>query len=269
VTIATRNEALPHGQNRNTTKSALAASDMTVIGRKPGLRCTARAIASGAACDEQSVQGPDFWCLDFLPAGHASHGLGDVCTFPFGFLQIQAPPRDLPITDAHDRHPALVQRRSVLLGSAPDPFAPLRLSNDGEAKELGPEVRDALIKLRPILPDLFASAEGSRWMGRLLTSVILIEAGKLTLQVMGIDGLQKALADSFATLLLALTHLLPPHRSAARAHTVEASNALILPSAESLQQAGISRVLEARMSNGRATRQPTKTQNVRASLQFG
>jgi len=52
-------------------------------------------------------------------------------------------------------------------------------------------------------------------------------------------------------------------------HTVEASSALILPSAESLQQEGISRVLEARMSNGRATRQPTKMQNVRASLQFG
>ena len=52
-------------------------------------------------------------------------------------------------------------------------------------------------------------------------------------------------------------------------HTVEASSALILPSAESLQQEGISRVLEARMSNGRATRQPTKMQNVRSSLQFG
>jgi hypothetical protein len=54
-------------------------------------------------------------------------------------------------------------------------------------------------------------------MGGLLTSVILIEAGKLTLQVMGIDGFQKALADSFATLLLALAHLVPPDRSAARA----------------------------------------------------
>ena len=185
--------------------------------RQPGLPCTARAIASGAACDEQPVQGPDFWCLDFLPAGHASHGFCDVRTFPFGFLQIQAPPGDLAIADAHDRHPAFLQRRPVLLGPAPDPFPPLRLSNDGQAEELGPEVRDALIKLRPILPDLFASAEGSRWMGRLLTSVILIEAGKLTLQVMGIDGLQKALADSFATLLLTLAHLLPPHRSADRA----------------------------------------------------
>ena len=48
-------------------------------------------------------------------------------------------------------------------------------------------------------------------------------------------------------------------------HTVEASSALILPSAESLQQEGISRVLEARMSNGRATRQPTKMQTVRVT----
>jgi hypothetical protein len=34
---------------------------------------------------------------------------------------------------------------------------------------------------------------------------------------MGIDGFQKALADSFATLLLAPAHLVPPDRSAARA----------------------------------------------------
>jgi hypothetical protein len=34
---------------------------------------------------------------------------------------------------------------------------------------------------------------------------------------MGIDGFQKALADSFATLLLAPAHLVPPDRSAAHA----------------------------------------------------
>jgi hypothetical protein len=39
----------------------------------------------------------------------------------------------LAIADAHDRHPALIQRRPILLSSAPDPFAPLLLSNDGEA----------------------------------------------------------------------------------------------------------------------------------------
>jgi hypothetical protein len=116
------------------------------------------------------------------------NSLGDVRTSPFGFLEIRASPGDLAIADAHDRHSAFLQRRSILLGPAPDPFAPLLLSNDGEAEELGPEVRDALVQLRPILPDLRASAEGSRWMGRLLTSVILIEEGELTLQVMGIHG---------------------------------------------------------------------------------
>jgi hypothetical protein len=54
-------------------------------------------------------------------------------------------------------------------------------------------------------------------MGGLLTSVILIEAGKVTLQVMGIHGFQKALANSLALLLLAHTHLVPPVRSATHA----------------------------------------------------
>jgi hypothetical protein len=54
-------------------------------------------------------------------------------------------------------------------------------------------------------------------MGGLLTSVILTEVGKLTLQVVGIDGFQKTLTDSFATLLLTLAHLVLPVRSAARA----------------------------------------------------
>jgi hypothetical protein len=164
-----------------------------------------------------SVRGRDFWCLDFLPTDHASHGLCDVRTFPFGFLDIKAPPGDPAIADAHDYHPAFLQRGSVLLGAAPDPFAPLLLSNDGEAEELGAEVRDALVDLRPILPDLFASAEGSRWMGGLLTSVSLIEAGKVSLQVMGIHGFHKALAGRFATRLRDIAHLVPPVRSAARA----------------------------------------------------
>jgi hypothetical protein len=47
-------------------------------------------------------------------------------------------------------------------------------------------------------------------MGRLLTSVILIEAGKMTLQVMGIHGLQQALGDRFATRLRNIAHLAPP-----------------------------------------------------------
>ena len=155
--------------------------------------------------------------LELIPTGHASHGLGDVRTFPFGFLKIQATPGDLAIADAHDRHTAFLQRRPILLGPAPDPFTPLLLPNDGVAEELGLEVRDALIKLRPLLPHLFASAECSRWMNGLLTSVILLEKAKLTLQVMGIHGFQKAHTDSFATLVLTTAHLLPPVRSAARA----------------------------------------------------
>src|SRR4029450_11364936 len=107
--------------------------------------------------------------LDFLPTGHASHRLLDVRAFPFGFLEIEAPPGDLAIADAHDRHPAFLQRRPILLGAAPNPFPPLLSSNDGQAEELGLEVRDALIELGPIFPDLFASAECPRWMGGLLT----------------------------------------------------------------------------------------------------
>jgi hypothetical protein len=33
--------------------------------------------------------------LELIPTGHASHGLGDVRTFPFGFLKIKATPGDL------------------------------------------------------------------------------------------------------------------------------------------------------------------------------
>jgi hypothetical protein len=79
--------------------------------------------------------------------------------------------------------PAFLQSRPVLLGPTPDPFAPLLLSKNGETEELGPEVRNALAELRPVLPDLAPAAEGSRRMGRLVTSVIFIEAGKLSLQV--------------------------------------------------------------------------------------
>jgi hypothetical protein len=118
-----------------------------------------------------SWSGRDFWCLDLLPTGHATNGLGDVRTFPFGFLEVQAPPGDLAIADAHDRHSAFLQGRSILLCPAPDPFAPLFLSDDADAEEFGPKVRDALVELRPILPNLCASAEGSRRMGGLLTSV--------------------------------------------------------------------------------------------------
>ena len=71
--------------------------------------------------------------MTLLPTGHLSHGLGDVRAFPFDFLKIEAAPGDLAIADTHDRHPALIQRRPILLSSAPDPFAPLLLSNDGEA----------------------------------------------------------------------------------------------------------------------------------------
>ena len=41
ATIASRNVALPHGKNRKTTKSALAASETTAIGRQLGSPRTA------------------------------------------------------------------------------------------------------------------------------------------------------------------------------------------------------------------------------------
>ena len=49
MTIAMRNAALPHGKNRKTTKSALATSETTPIGRQPASPRTARAIVNGAA----------------------------------------------------------------------------------------------------------------------------------------------------------------------------------------------------------------------------
>ena len=49
VTIAIRNEALPQGKIRNTTKSAPAASETTPIGRQLGSPRTASAIVSGAS----------------------------------------------------------------------------------------------------------------------------------------------------------------------------------------------------------------------------
>jgi hypothetical protein len=45
--------------------------------------------------------------------------------------------------------------------------------------------------------------------GRLLTVVILTEEAKLTLQFVGIQGFQKALADGLAVLLPATAHLVP------------------------------------------------------------
>jgi hypothetical protein len=94
--------------------------------------------------------------------------------------------------------PAFLQSRPLLLGPTPDPFAPLLLSKNGEMEDLGPEVRNALEELRPVLPDLAPAAEGSRRMGRLVTSVILIEAGKLSLQVMCIQCMERTLAHRFA-----------------------------------------------------------------------
>ena len=53
VTIAIRNEAMPQGKIRNTTKSALAASETTPIGRQLGSPRTASAIVSGASTPSQ------------------------------------------------------------------------------------------------------------------------------------------------------------------------------------------------------------------------
>ena len=174
--------------------------------------------------------------LELLPTGHASHGLGDVCTFPFGFLKIQAAPGDLAIADAHDRHAAFLQGRPILLGPVPDPFTPLLVPNDGVAEELGLEVRDALIKLRPILPHVFASAECSRWMDGLLTSVILLKKAKLTLQVMAFTASRRltltALPRSCSLpLIYCLLSALPPVPQLRCA-----SSDMILPLTESLEQ---------------------------------
>ena len=49
MTIASRNVALPHGKNKKTTNSTLAATETTAIGRQPGSLRTARAIVSGAS----------------------------------------------------------------------------------------------------------------------------------------------------------------------------------------------------------------------------
>ena len=65
----------------------------------------------------------------------------------FRFLEVQASPSDLAPPDPQYHHPAFHQSRPVLLGPTPDPFAPLRLSKNGETEELGPEVRNALEEL--------------------------------------------------------------------------------------------------------------------------
>ena len=70
-------------------------------------------------------------------------------------------------------------------------------------------------------------------MGRLVTSVILIEAGKLSLQVMCIQCMERTLAHRFAKPSLP-THLMPPIRSTAPAHST--FKRLILPRAEGLKQ---------------------------------
>jgi hypothetical protein len=49
VTIASRNVALSHGNNKKTATSELAATETTAIGRQPGSRRTASAIVSGAS----------------------------------------------------------------------------------------------------------------------------------------------------------------------------------------------------------------------------
>jgi hypothetical protein len=72
-------------------------------------------------------------------------------------------------------------------------------------------------------------------MGRLLTSVIVVEAGKMTLQVMGIHGLQQALGDRFATRLRNIAHLAPPS-ARCPCHISSRSSDLILQAPESFEQ---------------------------------
>jgi hypothetical protein len=70
-------------------------------------------------------------------------------------------------------------------------------------------------------------------MGGLLASVILTEAGNVALQVMGIHGLAKPLADGSATIFLAPAHLVPPVRPDYAILTlVKLLWRLILPSTE-------------------------------------
>jgi hypothetical protein len=63
VTIATlRNNALPQGETRKTTKSAPAAEETTPIGCQPGAPRTARAIISGASTPVAMINRNEIAC---------------------------------------------------------------------------------------------------------------------------------------------------------------------------------------------------------------
>jgi hypothetical protein len=124
--------------------------------------------------------------LEILSTGYAAHRLGYACSFAFGLLQIQTGPGDPAVADAEDRHPAFLQRRPVLLGPLPNPLGPLFVANNRDAEDFGRKVGDAFKQLRPVLPDLVTPGEGSSGMRRLLTSVVVMEAGKLRLEMMGV-----------------------------------------------------------------------------------
>ena len=68
------------------------------------------------------------------------------------------------------------------------------------------KVGDAFKQLRPVLPDLVTPGKGSSGMRRLLTSVVVVEAGKLCLEMMGVHSLGQPLADRSGVVLNCSAH---------------------------------------------------------------
>jgi hypothetical protein len=110
VTIAIRNEALPEGKIRNTTKSALAAIE-TRIGRQYGSPRTALAIVSGASTPVAMINRN---AIPWIQPCHVS-----------GF-----PPLSIGVIDSeggqYQRHSEGAERGSCLVPGEPDRRPPSR-----------------------------------------------------------------------------------------------------------------------------------------------
>ena len=123
--------------------------------------------------------------------------LGGVSTFSFGSSKYRRPqaiwpprtPCSSPRVPPEPSRPPWSHARSIR------PTPPLQKRRNGGAR---PGSQECSRRAEPVLPDLAPAGEGSRRMGRLVTSVILIEAGKLSLQVMCIQCMERTLAHRFA-----------------------------------------------------------------------
>jgi hypothetical protein len=141
VTIAMRNEALPQGTNRKTTKSPLATSETTVIGRQPASPRTARAIVNGASTPIVMIN------RNAMPCTQPCHG---------GIPTSQHRRID-PKPGQHQRHPQQDEQHdrettrppAGQLIAYPDGEDHDQQAGDNEGRNLRPTVRPACQRARP------------------------------------------------------------------------------------------------------------------------